>query len=70
MQIGTWNIKSLNGKEEELIEEFEKAKLDILCITETKKKGNGITRMRNSHILIFSGVDSRESKSWCRMHNK
>ena len=39
--IGTWNTRSLEGKEAELTEEFEKAELDLLGITETKKKGNG-----------------------------
>ena len=37
-RIGMWNIRSINGKEEELISEFEKETLDILGIAETKKK--------------------------------
>lgn len=37
-RIATWNIKSLKNKEMELVDEFEKAKLDVLAITETKKR--------------------------------
>ena len=36
--IGTWNIRSSAGKENELIGEFEKENLDILGTTETKRK--------------------------------
>ncbi|KAK9737767.1 hypothetical protein QE152_g10416 [Popillia japonica] len=40
-KIGTWNVRSLTGKEEELVEELEKVNADIVGITETKKKGKG-----------------------------
>ncbi|KAK4887038.1 hypothetical protein RN001_003309 [Aquatica leii] len=40
-KIGTWNVRSISDKEKELVEEFEKTDLDILGITETKKKGTG-----------------------------
>lgn len=57
LRLGTWNIRSLNGKENELIEEFEKTKLDLLAITETKKKGQGIIELERGHILLYSGVN-------------
>lgn len=60
IRIGTWNIRSLKGKETELVEEFEKARLDILTITETKKKGKGIIKTKNNHIMIYSGVECSE----------
>lgn len=42
IKIGTtWNIRRIKGKEKELILEFKKAKLQILAITETKKKRSG-----------------------------
>ena len=37
-KVGTWNIRSIRGKEIELCNEFEKTNLDILVVTETKKK--------------------------------
>lgn len=40
-KLGTWNLRGIGGKEEELNEEFMKTDLSILAITETKKKGQG-----------------------------
>lgn len=40
-KLGVWNVRSLKGKEDEIVYEFEKAGLDILIIPETKKKGEG-----------------------------
>jgi hypothetical protein len=50
-KLATWNIRGLSGKENELKEECRKVKLDILGITETKKKGQGITEVANGYIL-------------------
>ncbi|CAH0561738.1 unnamed protein product [Brassicogethes aeneus] len=72
-KIGTWNIKSIQGKENELEEEFEELGLDILAITETKKKGQGITKLYNNNILIFSGVKLNERAAagvGCIIHKK
>lgn len=59
LKIGTWNVRSINGKEVELVEEFERAGLDVLGITETKKKGKGMEQLEG-HIHIYSGVEQRE----------
>ena len=59
MNIGTWNTRSINGKEIELVNEVKKYKIDILGITETKKKGRG-TENLGSHTLVFSGVNRNE----------
>jgi exonuclease III len=58
--LATWNIRGLSGKENELIEECRKVKVDILEITETKKKGQGITEVGNEYYLIYSGVPINE----------
>ena len=58
--MGTWNIRGLNGKEEELLDEFEKLGLNILAITETKKKGRTSMEQRDGHLLILSGVKVEE----------
>lgn len=59
-KIGTWNVRGINGKEDELNEEFEKVGLDILGVTETKKKGKGETVLKGGHVLLYSGVDGKE----------
>lgn len=60
IKIGTWNVRGINGKEMELIEEFENAQLVLLAISEAKKKGNGITQTKTDHVLIHSGVKMEE----------
>jgi len=37
-KIGAWNVRGVNGKMNELIEEMEKYKLDVLYLSETKGK--------------------------------
>ena len=59
MSIGTWNVRSLSGKEVELVEEIKKYNIDILGITETKKKGEGMENYEG-YKLIYSGVGANE----------
>ncbi|KAK9739722.1 hypothetical protein QE152_g8722 [Popillia japonica] len=56
-RIGTWNVRSIKGKEEEIVEEMLKQGIEILGITETKKKGKGIKRIHKGYWLLWSGVD-------------
>jgi hypothetical protein len=59
-KLATWNIRGLSGKENELIEECQKINVDILGITETKKKGQGSIEVGNGYYLIYSGVPTNE----------
>lgn len=71
--MGTWNIRSLQGKENELTDEFIRADLDILAITETKKKEKGTIELEKGHILIYSGVDKNKRAAagvGCIVHKK
>ena len=47
----------MNNKINELVKEFESAKLDVIIITETKQKGKNLTKINNNHILINSGIE-------------
>lgn len=58
--LATWNIRGLNGKEMEIIEEYEKNNISILAITETKRKGQHETYLGNGHMMILSGVPNKE----------
>lgn len=60
IKIGTWNVKSLLGKEKELVNEFNSTNLKILAITETKKKGQGCIEVDDGHILIYRGVKKNQ----------
>ena len=42
MIFACWNVRAINGKEMELVQEMENFKLNILGITENKKKGQGV----------------------------
>ena len=55
-KLATWNVRGLNGKEVELNEEFTAAKLDILAVVETKKKGQGELQLDRGNLLIYGGV--------------
>ncbi|KAJ4428628.1 hypothetical protein ANN_24673 [Periplaneta americana] len=56
LRFGTWNIKMLNGKEVEVIQEMEIYKIDLLGISEVRKKGNGVKTLDKGHVLRYSGV--------------
>ncbi|XP_023309952.1 uncharacterized protein LOC111691409 [Anoplophora glabripennis] len=66
-------VQSIHGKEKEIVEEFEHADLEILAITETKKKSVGITELENGHVLVFSGVHKEKRAAagvGCIIHKK
>lgn len=56
LRIATWNIRSLNEKEDELIDEFERVNIDFLAITETKKKGHHTRDLKDGKMMLLSGV--------------
>lgn len=55
MQFGTWNVRGLKSKRREVFTELEKYNMDIVALTETKKKGKGIEKI-HGYIHIYSGV--------------
>ena len=36
--MATWNVQGIRNKEQEVVKEIEKMKIDICVLTETKKK--------------------------------
>ena len=58
--IGTWNVRGLDGKEEEVEIEFERLGMHIIGMAETKKKGRGRYETKNGHVMIYSGVEMKE----------
>lgn len=51
LKIGTWNVRSLMNKEEELVQELKKKNINLAIITETKKKLQG-TKEVGEYIMI------------------
>lgn len=64
--MGTWNTTSINGKEEELTHEFDKAERDTLITTETNKKRRGEMKLE---LLLYIGI-RRKGKHRNRVFNK
>ena len=62
MNIGTWNVQGIATKSEEVYKEIERSNMDIIALTETKRKGKG-TEERNQYIYIYSGVPKEERAS-------
>jgi hypothetical protein len=53
--LATWNVRGLARKEEILVRELRKARIDIAVISETKKKKRGSKEI-GDYILLYSGV--------------
>lgn len=56
-KLATWNVRGINGKEIELSNECNKYGLDIVGVTETKKKGSGEEEMEKGQLFVYSGVE-------------
>ncbi|KAJ4451529.1 hypothetical protein ANN_02993 [Periplaneta americana] len=41
LAYGTWNVQGLNARFSEVVAEIERARLDLVVLTETMKKGSG-----------------------------
>ena len=61
-RIGTWNVRSLNGREQELIGEMKRYDLGVLGVSETRWKGNGAKSIDNCYV-IFSGVSDGRARA-------
>lgn len=56
MNWGIWNVRGIKGKEVELVKEMKKLKLDILAVTETKKKAGGMEHIMEGYNILWTGV--------------
>jgi exonuclease III len=59
MKLGTWNVQGCRNKMEEILSEINEMKMDVVVLTETKKKGTGSETLEN-YIHLFSGVKKYE----------
>ena len=53
MRIGTMNVATLTGKEEELVEVMKMRDLSILALAEIQLKGKGDRIIHENYSLIF-----------------
>ncbi|KAF2893923.1 hypothetical protein ILUMI_12248 [Ignelater luminosus] len=58
-KVRVWNVRGINEKEEEPVQEMKKVNIQILGISGTKKKNSGIMILRDSYVIGWGGVDSK-----------
>nr|CAD7574539.1 unnamed protein product [Timema californicum] len=62
--VRTWNMRGVCGKENELLEEM----IDILCVRETKQKGEDVLMTCDAKLPLWSGnvvgVDEDTAFAW------
>ena len=59
LKIGTLNIGTMTGKGRELADLMERRHMDILCVQETRWKGNKAQEIGNGYKLFYSAADQR-----------
>ena len=69
MRFGTWNIQGMRTKETEVMREIDKMNMDIVVLSETKKKSKGIEKKGN-YMHIFSGIPKEERARGCDTHKR
>ena len=55
LNISAWNVRSIENKESELVEEIKLKGINIAVISETKEKLKG-TKMIGTYTMLYSGV--------------
>ncbi|XP_060517725.1 uncharacterized protein LOC132696713 [Cylas formicarius] len=61
-RVACWNVTSWNGRDQKVLIEMEKHKIDICELSEIKRKGKGTGRFDN-YTLIYSGKAKHERTS-------
>ncbi|XP_067137277.1 uncharacterized protein [Centruroides vittatus] len=57
IRIGTLNIGTLNGKSRELVDLMQRKRVNILCLQETRWKGNKAKELGEGYKLFVSGAN-------------
>jgi len=71
MNYGMWNVQGIRGKMEEITSELGKLKMDVIGLTETKRKGIG-TEIVRGYVHLYSGIskDRRAERGVSILINK
>ncbi|KAI5715325.1 hypothetical protein M8J77_014185 [Diaphorina citri] len=56
-RIGTLNVGSMTGKGRELVDMMERRRVQILCVQETRWKGNKAKELGEGYKLFYSGAN-------------
>ena len=61
IRIGSWNVGSMTGKSMEIVDVMKRRRIDVLCVQETKWKGNRAREIGEGYKLIYYGTDTRRN---------
>ena len=61
-RFGCWNVRTMNGREQELVAEMEKYRLEVLGVSEANVRGNGV-KMIGDTTCVYSGVQRGRVKA-------
>ena len=61
IRVGTLNIGTMNGRGRELEDMMERRNVDILCLQETKWKGNKARNIGGGCKIFYNGADGRKN---------
>ena len=53
-RMTTWNIGSMTGRGRELAEEMHKRRIDVMCVQETRFRGNAARELGGDYKLVYS----------------
>ena len=59
IRIGTLNVGSMTGRSREVADVMDRRKVDILCVQETRWRGNKAKDIGSGYKLLYSGADER-----------
>ena len=62
MRVGTLNVGSMTGRGRELADFMERRRVDVLCVQETRWKGNKARELGTGFKLIYSSA-SKEGRN-------
>ena len=59
LRVGTLNVGSMNSRSREVADVMERRKVDILCVQETRWKGDKAREIGSGFKLLYAGADDR-----------
>ncbi|XP_063872833.1 craniofacial development protein 2-like [Scylla paramamosain] len=61
IRIGNWNIGSLTGKGREQVDVMQRRNIKVLCIQETKWKGNSARKIGEEYKVHYAGESTKKN---------
>ena len=62
LRVGNWNVGSMTGKGREIVDIMQRRKIDIMCVQETKWKGDRSKELGEGYKIIHNGTETRRNK--------